>query len=133
MKITKQARREAKHLYRFCLVSGLLDENRTRQVVQLVVATGKRDCQSILAHFKRLMKLDCSRHTATIESASPLPTDLQTVLQTGLTHRYGPGLTTEFAQRPELIGGMRVQVGCDVYDGSVRAWLEALEKSFELR
>jgi F-type H+-transporting ATPase subunit delta len=47
-----------------------------------------------------------------------------------LTHRYGPGLTTAFAERPELIGGMRIQVGCDVYDGSVRAGLEALEKSF---
>jgi F0F1-type ATP synthase delta subunit len=29
-----------------------------------------------------------------------------------------------------LIGGMRIQVGCDVYDGSVRAALDALEKSF---
>jgi F-type H+-transporting ATPase subunit delta len=39
-------------------------------------------------------------------------------------------LTTAFTQRPELIGGMRIQVGCDVYDGSVRAGLEALEKGF---
>ena len=34
MKITKQAKREAKQLYRLCLVNGLLDENRVRQVVQ---------------------------------------------------------------------------------------------------
>ena len=34
MKITKKAKREAKQLYRFCLVNGLLDENRARQVVQ---------------------------------------------------------------------------------------------------
>lgn len=130
MKITKRAKREAQQLYRFCLVNGLLDENRVRQVVQRVIATDKRDCPPILAHFLRLVKLDCAQHTATIESATPLPADLQTVVQTGLTHRYGPGLTTEFAERPELIGGMRIQVGCDVYDGSVRAGLEALEKSF---
>ena len=130
MKITKQAKREAKQLYRLCLVNGLLDENRVRQVVQRVVATGERDCPSILAHFLRLVKLDCAQHTATIESATPLPADLQTIVQTGLAHRYGPGLTTAFAQRPELIGGMRIQVGCDVYDGSVRAGLEALEEKF---
>jgi F-type H+-transporting ATPase subunit delta len=130
MKITKQAKREAKQLYRLCLVKGLLDENRVRQVVQRVVATGERDCPSILAHFLRLVKLDCARHTATIESATPLPADLQSEVQTGLMHRYGPGLTIAFAQRPELIGGMRIHVGGDVYDGSVRAWLEALEKSF---
>jgi len=81
-------------------------------------------------HFLRLVKLDFAQHTATIESATPLPADLQEVVQNGLAHRYGLGLTTAFAQRPELIGGMRIQVGCDVYDGSVRAGLEALQKSF---
>ena len=130
MKITRQEKREAKQLYRLCLVKGLLDENRVRQVVQRVLSTGERDGPPILAHFLRLVKLDCARHTATIESATPLPADLQTMVQTGLTHRYGPGLTASFAQRPDLIGGMRIQVGCDVYDGSVRAGLEALEKGF---
>ena len=77
MKITKQAKREAKQLFRFCLVNGLLDENRVRQVVQRVLATGDRDCLAILAHFLRLVKLDCAQHTATIESATPLPADLQ--------------------------------------------------------
>jgi F-type H+-transporting ATPase subunit delta len=130
MKITKRAKRKAKQLYRFCLVNGLLDENRVRQVVQHAVAIGDRDCASVLAHFLRLVKLDCAQHTATIESATPLPADLKTAVQTGLTQRYGPGLTAAFAQRPGLIGGVRIQVGCDVYDGSVRAGLEALEKSF---
>lgn len=130
MKITKHAKREAKQLYHLCLMDGFLDESRVRRVVQRVIATGGRNCPSILAHFLRLVKLDVARHTATIESATPLPADLQTFVQAGLTHRYGPGLSTTFAQRPELIGGMRIQVGCDVYDGSVRAGLEALQKSF---
>ena len=130
MKITKKAKREAKQLYRLCLVNGLLDENRVRQVVQRVIAAGERDCPSILAYFLRLVKLDYAEHTANIESATPLPADLQTIVQSGLTQRYGPGLTTAFVESPELIGGMRIQVGCDVYDGSVRARLEALAKSF---
>jgi F-type H+-transporting ATPase subunit delta len=130
MKITRQEKREAKQLYRFCLAEGLLDENRVRQVVQRVLLTGDRDGPPILAHFLRLIKLDSAQHTATIESATPLPADLQTMVETGLAHRYGPGLTTGFTQRPELIGGMRIQVGCDVYDGSVQGGLAALEKSF---
>ena len=130
MKITKKAKREAKQLYRFCVLNGLLDENRARQVVHRVVATCKRDCLAILTHFLRLVKLDCAQHTATIESATLLPADLQKIVQTELAHRYGLKLTTAFAQRPELIGGMRIQVGCDVYDGSVRAGLKALKRSF---
>ena len=130
MKINKQAKREAKQLFRLCLVHGVLDENRVRHVVQRVVAGGHRHHRAILSHFERLVKLDRARHTATIESATLLPADLQSAIEAGLMRRYGPGLTTAFAQRPALIGGMRIQVGSDVYDGSVRAGLAALEQSF---
>ena len=130
MKINKRARREAKQLFRLCLVDSLLDENRVRQVVQRVSAAGHRDWRAILSHFGRLVKLDLARHTATIESAAPLSADLRVSTEAGLTRRYGPGLTTTFAHRPSLIGGMRIQVGSDVYDGSVRAGLTALEKGF---
>jgi F-type H+-transporting ATPase subunit delta len=130
MKIGKRVKREAKQLFRFCLVDGVLDEGRVRQVVQRVAAAGRRDGPAILSHFRRLVKLDLARRTATIESAVPLPADLQAAVEAGLSRRYGPGLATAFAHRPVLIGGMRIQVGSDVYDGSVRAGLMALEKSF---
>lgn len=130
MKITKQAKREAKQLFRYCLVNGLLDENRVRKVVQYAIAAGHRNSAAIVSHFVRLLKLELVRRTATVESAAPLPPDLQAAIEAGLTRRYGPGLTTAFAQRPELIGGMRIQVGSDVFDSSVRAALAALEKSF---
>ncbi len=133
MKISKKAKDEARQLYHLCTVNGRLDENRVRQVVQRVIAAKKRDGSAILAHFLRLVRLDCARHTAAIESATPLSADLQAAIQADLTRRYGPGLVMAFSQRPALIGGMRVQVGCDVYDGSVRAGLEALGKSFEPR
>ena len=130
MKINKQAKREAKELFRLCLVNGLLDEQLVRQVVQRVAAARHRDSPAVLSHFGRLVRLDIARHTATIESAAPLPADLQAAVEAGLARRYGPGLTTAFAHRAALIGGMRIQVGSDVYDGSVRAGLAALENSF---
>jgi F-type H+-transporting ATPase subunit delta len=131
MRITKQSRRDAKRLYRVCLVNGLLDEDRVRRVVERMVAIERRRSPAIVAHLLRLVRLDRARHRATIESATPLPADLQAVIQAGLERRYGAGLTTEVAQRAELIGGTRIQVGCDVYDDSVRARLDALAKSFD--
>jgi F-type H+-transporting ATPase subunit delta len=129
MKINKRAKREAKLLFRACLVNGVLDESRVRQVLQLVATAGHRDCPAILSHFGRLVKLDLARHTATIESAVPLPEDVQAAVEAGLVRRYGRGLTAAFAQRPALIGGMRIRVGCDVYDGSVQGRLAALENA----
>ena len=40
--------------------------------------------------------------------------------------RYGGDLEYEFVVKPELIGGLRVQVGSHVWDGSVRAKLDNL-------
>jgi F-type H+-transporting ATPase subunit delta len=130
MKSKKQTKREARQLTRLCLVNDLLDENRTRNVAQHLAAAGYRDCPAILAHFLRLVRLDRARHTANIESATPLPADLQASIRASLTRRFGAGLTTVFASRPALIGGVRIQVGSDVYDGSVLAGLRRLERVF---
>jgi F-type H+-transporting ATPase subunit delta len=130
MKITKQARREAKDLFRSCVVGGLLEENRVRQAVQQVLQIKPRGYLAILTHFLRLVKLDIQRRTALVESAVPLASDLQTQIQTSLARSYGKGLEISFAQNPELIGGIRVKVGSDVYDGSVQGRLAELQESF---
>jgi F-type H+-transporting ATPase subunit delta len=130
MKITKQAKREAKELFCACLANGLLEDNRVRQAVQRVLAARPRGYLAILSHFQRLVKLDLQRRTAKIESATPLAADLQASVQAGLSRIYGPGLDTSFMQNPALIGGLRIKVGSDVYDGSVQARLAALQDSF---
>ncbi len=130
-KTTQQARRDAKQLFRLCFVNGALDEGRVRQVVQRVMESKRRGYLVLLSHFQRLVKLERARHTAEVESAIPLPVDLRTSVQAGLEGMYGPGINILFAHRPELIGGMRIKVGSDVYDGSVQSELAALEKQFE--
>jgi F-type H+-transporting ATPase subunit delta len=130
MKTTRQIKREAKRLFRFCLVNGLLDEARTRQIVQRIIDAKRRGGLALLSHFQRLVKLDSARHTAKVESAMPLPEDLRVSVQTGLARIYGPEISASFAHNPELIGGMRIQVGSDVYDGSLRARLAVLEENF---
>jgi F-type H+-transporting ATPase subunit delta len=130
MKISKLTRREAKGLFRTCLVNGLLDETRVRQAVQQVITSKPRGYVAILSHFERLVRLDLARRSARIESAVPLSATLQNSVQASLTRVYGPGLNTTFVQNPALIGGMRIQVGSDVYDGSIQARLTALQESF---
>jgi F-type H+-transporting ATPase subunit delta len=125
-----RAKREAKQLFRLCRVNDSLDENRVRRVVQHVVTAGCREGPAVLGHFVRLVRLDRAQHTANVESATLLPADLRSAVEASLKRRYGAALTTAFTHRPSLIGGIRIQVGCDVYDSSVQAKLEALGKSF---
>jgi F-type H+-transporting ATPase subunit delta len=130
MKISKQARRDAKDLFRGTIKNGVLDEGRVRQTVSAVLKQKPRGYVKILSHFQRLLKLEIDRRTAKVESATALTAPEQAVIQQNLTRRYGPGLTLAFTQNPALIGGMRVQVGSDVYDGSVQGRLNALKESF---
>jgi F-type H+-transporting ATPase subunit delta len=126
----RQARREAKQLFRFCLVDGTLDGSRLRQVVQKILQLKRRGYISVLGQLERLVKLDHARRTAEVESALPLAADLQANVRTGLKRVYGSGMSVSFAQEPALIGGMRIKVGSDVYDGSVRYRLSAIAKDF---
>ena len=76
------------------------------------------------------MRLDREAHTATVETAVPMAGDLKVGVLARLRDLYGPRVDTQFTVRPALIGGMRIKVGSDVYDGSVQAELLLLEKSF---
>jgi F-type H+-transporting ATPase subunit delta len=51
-------------------------------------------------------------------------------IQASLEQRYGPGLEIQYFINPALIGGLRIHVGSDLYDGSVKTRLEKLEQSF---
>src|SRR4051794_8772564 len=121
MKASKQSRREAKQLFRSCLANGSLDEDRARQVVRLLLERKPRGYLAALSHFQRLIKLDMDRRNAQVESAVALPADLQASLQASLGRLYGPGINFSFIQNPALLGGMRIKIGSDVYDGSVQA------------
>jgi F-type H+-transporting ATPase subunit delta len=130
MKITKQSRHEARQLLRSCQVNGLLDDNRVRETVRLVIAQKPRGFLPVLSQFERLVKLDVARRSARIESAAALAPDFQAQLQADLTRTYGAGLNFTFTQNPALLGGVRIQVGGDVYNGSLQARLTALQESF---
>ena len=130
MKISKQAQREARQLFRSCQVNGLLDENRVRQAVSLLLEKKPRGYLGILSRLQRLVELDRQQHTARVESATPLPADLQADVTGRIQKAYGAGLEISFSQNPALIGGLRIQVGSDLYDGSVKTRLEKLEHSF---
>jgi F-type H+-transporting ATPase subunit delta len=81
----------------------------------------------VLTDFQRLLRLEYERHTALIESAAPLTGQLRQDIEAGLTRTYGDTLEMSFGENPALIGGIRIKVGSDVYDGSIRARLAALE------
>jgi len=130
MKISRQAQREAKQLFQACHVEGNLNDDRARETVKLLVEKKPRDFVAILSHLHRLIKLDVQRRTADVQSAIGLNDNQQTEVRENLAKIYGKNLNYTFTENSELLGGMRLKVGSDVFDGSVRTRLTNLEESF---
>lgn len=130
MKSRKKIRREARKLLRLCRTNGSLDESRVRQVIKSILESKLRGHLALANQFEREVRLDYMKHSADVKSATPLSPELETKVRNNLGQRYGPTIETKFTQDPELIGGMRIRVGDDVYDGSIKARLAALEQRF---
>ena len=111
-------------------MNGSLDEDRARRVVHSIVAAGRRGYLRLLRQFERLLRLEHEQHRARVECAVPLTPDMQLSVRRRIESAYGPRVVTEFAPNSCLIGGMRIQVGSDVYDGSIMSGLTALYKRF---
>src|SRR5262245_54385937 len=131
MKTSRKATRLARRLFRSCLVDGTVDEMRVRKIAQQVLRFNRRGSIALLSALFRLVRLDRSRHVAEVDSADILPEDLRSNVAASLARLYGSDIRISFARRRALIGGMRIKVGDDVYDGSVRAGLASLERRFE--
>lgn len=109
------------------LVDGRLDRARLEMVFSGVADKKPRSHLQILKEITRLVRLEVADHHAIIESAAPLEPARIQEYEAGLRARFGE-LTTEFRENPALIGGLRVQIGSNVWDGSVQARLEAIKK-----
>ena len=97
---------------------------------QSTAISSPRGWQAILHELKRLIRLEMERRQVLVESAKTLDDPSQNRVKASLSRQYGDDLTFEFKVTPELLGGMRVRVGNDVWDGSVKTRLERLSNSF---
>jgi F-type H+-transporting ATPase subunit delta len=130
MKISKTAAAAARRLFGICQTEGRLDEAKLKTVVSRLIESAPRDYKAILAALQRLTRLECARREVTVESAVTLDEATRTRVVSGLTHQYGSGLVVQYKTTPELLGGLRIRVGNDVFDGSVQGRLTRLANAF---
>jgi F-type H+-transporting ATPase subunit delta len=128
MKINKEVRQLSRQMLRASFADGRLDRGNIASTVQSLITKKPRHYLNILQHYKRLLRLEIEKRHAKIESAAQLVPEVAVEIVTRLKSKYGEDLTTEFAVDPALLGGMRVRVGSNVWDGTVRNRLERLQQ-----
>lgn len=130
MRASKVATSTARGLFRLCIVDGKLDEDRVRLVAKRVTTRKPRDYAGILNAFTRLVRLEIESKQVTVESATDLADDDRQRVEASLNQKYGDGLNYSYLVNADLLGGLKVRVGDDVFDGSVQGRLERLANSF---
>ena len=128
MKVNKEIRQLSREMLRASFTDGQLDAGRTRSLVDSLIAKKPRNYIDVLKNYRRLLQLELEKRRARVETASELDSTTSSELVANLKKKYGSDLTAEFIVNPELLGGMRVRVGSDVWDGTVRNRLEQLER-----
>lgn len=128
MKVRKETRQLARALLRASFTDGQLDKGHISSVVQSLISKKPRDYIKVLEDYKNLLRLELEKRHARIEIASPLEDATRAKILASLKKKYGSDLTTEVVNNPALLGGMRIRVGSDVWDGSVRNRLQRLER-----
>ncbi|HWB03262.1 MAG TPA: F0F1 ATP synthase subunit delta [Verrucomicrobiales bacterium] len=129
MKVSKEALRTARQLFRLTLKKGKVDEKTARKIVAKVTESKPRHYLGILTAYHRMLRLEASRRHAIVESAATLSNEECDEIRAQLQEAHGKDLTAEFHLNPDLIGGMRVKIGSTVWDGSVKSRLDNLRSS----
>ena len=127
MKLNKEIRRLSRKMLQASFTDGQLDPGRIASLVDSVIAEKPRNYINVLKNYKRLLRLEVEKHHATIETASEVEPAIRSEIVSNLKSKYGDDLATDFHVDPQLLGGMRIRVGNDVWDGSVRNRLQRLE------
>ena len=126
MKVSREGRQLARQLLRASLSDGRVDGAKVSAVVKQVAESKPRHYMGALDEFHRLLRLELAKRRALVESAEALDAATQASISNQLRERHGSDLALEFRHEPALIGGMRIRIGSDIWDGSVQGRLDRL-------
>lgn len=127
MSLTREARKVAKTLFRVAVADGRVDGERVRALALQLIAERPHQYIGILKEFHRLIRLELAKRHAMVETATELSPSAIEAVTNELKTKFGNDLTAEFTHNPDLLGGLRIRVGSDVFDGTIKGRLELLE------
>jgi len=128
MKINKEIRQLSREMLRASFTDSQLDPQRIASLVDSLTRRKPRHYIEVLKNYRRLLRLEVEKRSARIETASEVDSAIRSEILANLKKKYGNDLTAEFVVDLALLGGMRIRVGSDVWDGTVRGRLERLQQ-----
>lgn len=130
MRTGKEAAKMAQKLFAASVVDGRVNPDTVRIIVNKLAEKKPRGYLTLIKAYWRRIRLEIEKSQAVVESATELEPAVKASVLADLKKKYGDQVEAEFALNPELLGGMKIRVGSDVWDGSVKNRLERLADKF---
>jgi F-type H+-transporting ATPase subunit delta len=128
MTTSREVSRLSRQMLKLSFNNGKLDQQKASRMVQTVLSEKPRHYAEVLKNYQRLVRLEVERRHVVVESAASLNPQVKDQILSKLKARYGDDLAAEFRTNPSLLGGLRIKVGDDVWDGSIRHRLNTLQE-----
>ncbi|QQY10359.1 MAG: F0F1 ATP synthase subunit delta [Candidatus Xiphinematobacter sp.] len=127
MKLKKTGRIFSRKLFLLCLDRGRVVEGSVITVLDALVngkINGKPpQCLQILRELARRIRLKLAGSQARVQSAVPLSTREQALVRGRLVSFFNEELEVQFEESAEILGGLRIQIGSEVWDGTILSYL----------
>jgi len=112
-----------------CQEDGVLNEEKLSKSISFFGKQKPQDYRGILHELRKLVRLDMDKRTVYVESAKPLSSTETTRIVSSLTKKHGENLVFSYAINENLIAGLKVRVGSQVYDGTVLSKINRIANS----
>jgi F-type H+-transporting ATPase subunit delta len=126
MRANKKTKALAKQLFKLSLVNGAVSPEQVEGVLGYVEKTAPRHSVVLLKLYLRAIATELAKSHARVEHAGPVADATLRMIEGAMTRKYSRPVTATAQLNPQLLAGLRVRIGCDVYESSVSGQLAAL-------
>ncbi len=127
MALDKQIQQLAKVFLEASLEDGLVSASRVAEVLLYIEQKKPRRHLAVLKAYQRLISIELEKHIAHVESATEVSDTILADISSAMSTRYNRTIKATATTNKDLIAGLRIRVGCDVYEDSIAGQLSALQ------
>jgi F-type H+-transporting ATPase subunit delta len=123
---SRQSQQLARQLCQLSIEDGAVSAQRVGAVLAFLRERPPRQPLAVLKHYRRLVARELARSQAIVEHAGAIDARILAAIETAMSRRYRRTIAMVPRSNPQLIAGLRIRVGDDIYESSVASQLAAL-------
>jgi F-type H+-transporting ATPase subunit delta len=126
---SKAAGQLARKFFKLSVVEGAVSPERVTGVLEYIEIHRPANPIMVLRAYHRLVAIELARSAAVVEHAGPITDAILQAIAAALTAKYKRPVKAGAKPNAELLAGLRVHLGDDVYEASAAGQLAALAES----